>query len=238
MFVIPLRPILLAIYLFACATAQASGWYAVIDPADADEPVAHIASPGDSSDITVTDVTGPVVITGQATDSHFAEYELHISPAGQNQWQRLALGSAPVAAGGQLGQLHPQALANGLYDAALIVRDTAGKEASARISVAISGQQKAAPLRLAFEDLSFDIEGLPLQVVRTYDSLRRHEALDFGYGWSVQYQDVAIQTNGIVGRSWSAEQSGAGFGRKICIRPAGSRVVAVRLPGGQLKPAL
>ena len=57
-------------------------------------------------------------------------------------------GQRPVAVGGELGRLHPQALANGLYDIALIVRDTAGKEASARISVAISGQQKAAPLRL------------------------------------------------------------------------------------------
>ena len=217
------------------ATVTAQDWYAVTDPLDADEPVARISSPGDSADIVVADVTEPAAILGQATDSHFAEYELLISAAGQNQWNRLKRGNAPVAAGGELGRLHPQALANGLYDIALIVRDTAGKEASARISVAISGQQKAAPLRLAFEDLSFDIEGLPLQVVRTYDSLRRHEALDFGYGWSVQYQDVAIQTNGIVGRSWSAEQSGAGFGRKICIRPAGSRVVAVRLPGGRLE---
>ena len=217
------------------ATVTAQDWYAVTDPLDADEPVARISSPGDSADIVVADVTEPAAILGQATDSHFAEYELLISAAGQNQWSRLKRGNAPVAAGGELGRLHPQALANGLYDIALIVRDTAGKEASARISVAISGQQKAAPLRLAFEDLSFDIEGLPLQVVRTYDSLRRHEALDFGYGWSVQYQDVAIQTNGIVGRSWSAEQSGAGFNRKICIRPAGSRVVAVRLPGGQLE---
>ena len=217
------------------ATVTAQDWYAVTDPLDADEPVARISSPGDSADIVVADVTEPAAILGQATDSHFAEYELLISAAGQNQWSRLKRGNAPVAAGGELGRLHPQALANGLYDIALIVRDTAGKEASARISVAISGQQKAAPLRLAFEDLSFDIEGLPLQVVRTYDSLRRHEALDFGYGWSVQYQDVSVQTNGEVGRSWSAEQTGAGFNRKICVRPAGSRVVAVRLPGGQLE---
>ena len=142
-----LRPILLAACLFICVTVTAQDWYAVTDPLDADEPVARISSPGDSADIVVADVTEPAAILGQATDSHFAEYELLISAAGQNQWSRLKRGNAPVAAGGELGRLHPQALANGLYDIALIVRDTAGKdkEASAPASALPSAASKRPP---------------------------------------------------------------------------------------------
>ncbi|QTD45271.1 putative Ig domain-containing protein [Ottowia testudinis] len=217
------------------ATVTVDDWFAVIDPSDNDDPIAHIATPGDSSNIVVVDVTEPVDITGTATDSRFGDYQLLISPAGQEQWTRLAQGTSPVAAGGVLGRLNPQTIANGLYDIGLIVRDLAGKQASARITVAITGQQKTAPLRLTFEDMAFNVEGLPLAVTRTYDSLRRFEPLDFGHGWSVQYQDVNIQTNGVVGRQWTAVQTGGGFNRKICIRPSGSRVVAVRLPGGALE---
>ena len=72
MFVIHLRPILLAACLFICATVTAQDWYAVTDPLDADEPVARISSPGDSADIVVADVTEPVAILGQATDSHYS----------------------------------------------------------------------------------------------------------------------------------------------------------------------
>ena len=114
-------------------------------------------------------------------------------------------------------------------------RDLAGKQTSARITVAIAGQQKAAPVRLSFEDLNLDVEGLPLVVTRTYDSLRRHENLDFGYGWSIQYQDISVQTNGVIGRHWSADQSGRGMQRRICVRPSGQRVVGIRLPGGKLE---
>ena len=163
-----------------------------------DDPIAHIATPGNSDEIEVADVTAPIAITGTASDRNFAEYELLISPAGKDQWTRLALGNKPVT-DGTLGNFNPQAIANGLYDIGLVVRDLAGKEAKARITIAIVAQQKAAPLRLTFEDMAFELEGLPLGVTRSYDSLRRFEHLDFGWGWSVQWQDAQVQTNGIVG---------------------------------------
>ena len=71
----------------------------------------------------------------------------HQRSPGQNQWSRLKRGNASVAAGGELGRLHPQVLANGLYDIALIVRDTAGKdkEASAPASALPSAASKRPP---------------------------------------------------------------------------------------------
>ena len=139
------RPLLLAACLLAPlddAAAFAVGAFTGF--ADNDDPIAHIATPGNSDEIEVADVTAPIAITGTASDRNFAEYELLISPAGKEQWTRLALGTSSVT-DGVLDNLNPQAIANGLYDIGLIVRDLAGKEASARITIAITAQQKAAP---------------------------------------------------------------------------------------------
>ena len=67
-----LRFLLFSACLLISATVTAQDWYAVTDPLDADEPVARISSPGDSADIVVADVTEPVAILGQATDSHYS----------------------------------------------------------------------------------------------------------------------------------------------------------------------
>ena len=209
-------------------------WFGVKDPSDVLAPLAAITAPGSSDDITVTDVFEPTAIIGTASDANLGEYLLMISPAGQNQWSKLGGGTASVTAA-KLGDLNPQTLANGLYDLSLIVRDISGHETSAKVTVAISGEQKAAPLQLTFTDMAFEIEGLPLTVRRSYDSLKRAQRMDFGYGWSVDYQDVWLQTNGVPGRSWVMQETGSGFSRKICVRPQGSRVASVRLPDGKLE---
>ncbi|MDR0274777.1 MAG: putative Ig domain-containing protein, partial [Burkholderiaceae bacterium] len=216
------------------ATVTVDEWFAVKDPSDTTAPLAIITAPGDSSDITVTDVWAPTAIMGTASDANLAEYVLLLSPSGKNQWSALGGGTASVAAG-KLGDLNPQTLANGLYDIGLIARDISGNESSAKVTVAITGEQKTAPLQLTFTDLSFDVEGLPLTVRRTYDSLKRAQRMDFGYGWTVDYQDVWLQTNGVLGRSWVMVNVGSGFNRQLCVRPQGARVASVRLPGGQLE---
>lgn len=209
-------------------------WFGVKDPSDVLAPLAAITAPGSSDDITVTDVFEPTAIMGTASDANLAEYLLMISPAGQNQWSKIGGGSASVTAA-KLGDLNPQTLANGLYDLGLVVRDISGNETSAKVTVAISGEQKTAPLQLTFTDMAFEIEGLPLTVRRSYDSLKRAQRMDFGYGWSVDYQDVWLQTNGVLGRSWVMQETGSGFNRKICVRPQGSRVASVRMPDGRLE---
>ena len=66
--------VLSALYLLACLASLLAnvGWCAAPDPLDADDPVARISSSGDSADIVVADVTEPVAILGQATDSHYS----------------------------------------------------------------------------------------------------------------------------------------------------------------------
>ncbi len=216
------------------ASVTVDDWFSVKDPADTQAPQALISAPGSSDDITVSSVSAPADIVGTASDASLAEYVLLLSPAGKDQWSRLGGGTTSVT-NGKLGELNPQTLANGLYDIGLIVRDTSGHETSARITVAIEGEQKTAPLQLTFTDLSLDVEGLPLTVRRSYDSLKRTQRLDFGHGWTVDYQDIWLQTNGVPGRAWELKQTGSGLGQKMCAMPQGTRMASVRLPGGQLE---
>ena len=216
------------------ATVTTEDWFSLIDPNDTTAPVALITAPGTSTDITVTDVFALSNIVGTASDANLAEYLVMISPAGKNQWSKLNVGTTSVT-NSKLGDINPQTIANGLYDIALIVRDISGNESSAKISIAVTGEQKTAPLQLTFTDMSFEVEGLPLTVRRTYDSLKRMQRMDFGYGWTVDYQDVWLQTNGVLGRSWQINQVGSGFNRKLCVVPLGSRVASIRLPDGKLE---
>ena len=71
-----------------------------------------------------------------------------------------------------------------------------------------------------------------MRVVRGYDSLQRCLALDFGWGWSVDYQSTSIRKNKVLGLGWEVASSGF-FG--LCLRPVGTRKVAVTLPDGKLE---
>lgn len=213
-------------------TKEAS--FIVKDVADTIPPVVEISAPASSNNIGVAEVTTITDIVGTASDANIAEYQLFISPASENNWTSIAKGTSSVV-NAKLGNINPQIMANGLYDLLLVATDNGGNKSSAEISVIISGEQKVGQFSLSFLDLDIDIGNLPLRLTRTYDTRRQHEKLDFGHGWSVDYQDVKIQTNGVPGRDWDLEQTGSGLNQKFCPRPVGSRIATIRLPDGKME---
>lgn len=84
-----------------------------------------------------------------------------------------------------MGRFDPTQLPNGLYDVGLIVVDVNGQTTGVSVPVEVLGNLKLGMFRISFEDLNVDAAGIPVRVTRTYDSLRRNEDLDFGWGWSV-----------------------------------------------------
>lgn len=213
-------------------TKEAS--FIVKDVADTIPPVVEISAPASSNNIGVAEVTTITDIVGTASDANIAEYQLFISPASENNWTSIAKGTSSVV-NAKLGNINPQIMANGLYDLLLVATDNGGNKSSAEISVIISGEQKVGQFSLSFLDLDIDIGNLPLRLTRTYDTRRQHEKLDFGHGWSVDYQDVKIQTNGVPGQDWDLEQTGSGLNQKFCPRPVGSRIATIRLPDGKME---
>ena len=207
-------------------TLSRESQYAVIDPADTTAPQALISSP--EADAEVTDV---VTIGGTASDANFAYYRLLYRPSGapDNAWLEFERAIAPVT-DGVLGSFDPTVLDNGLYQIALQVVDVNGQSTVATLSVEVTRDLKIGPFSVSFEDLSIEASGIPIRVTRSYSTLRRNDALDFGFGWSVGYQDVQLRKNMVLGLAWNVESEGL----NLCLRPAGKRKVSITLPGGEV----
>ncbi|MCX4030004.1 putative Ig domain-containing protein [Endozoicomonas sp. SM1973] len=206
-----------------------TGQFSVRDPNDATKPTVEIKTPATDSEI-----LAPVEIVGTATDDNFVDYRLLISPAGKNQFTEITKSTTPVV-DGVLGQFDPTQLVNGLYNIALIARDVSGNEQSQQVTYRVNGDMKVGNFSFTVEDLTIPVAGIPIRVTRTYDSRRRHEKLDFGYGWSVGYQDVKIEETRVPGKYWSLNSYKYGpFNvlTRYCVEPNGAPQVIVTLPDG------
>jgi hypothetical protein len=203
--------------------------YSVRAPGDSTAPTAILTAPDQDAEI-----TRAVNFTGTAADANFAYYRLLIRPAGDpnDAWQELSRSYQPVN-GGTLGSLDPSQLPNGLYDTALQVFDSNGLASIIGVPVEVRGDLKLGPFQIAFEDLSADAAGIPVRVVRRYDSLKRNQNQDFGFGWSVDYQNAAVRKNMTLGLGWQITNIFTQF--KLCLSPAGNRKVAVTLPDGKVE---
>ena len=57
-------------------------------------------------------------------------------------------------------------------------------------------------LSFTITDFNLQVGGLPVQVNRTYSTLQRRDKLDFGYAWSIDYQNVKLQENTHPASDW------------------------------------
>ena len=118
-------------------------------------------------------------------------------------------GTAPIV-NGVLGRLDPTLLENGLYRALLIVEDVNGHVSIAERVYQVDGA-KVGHTRLSFVDLEVPVAGIPITVVRTYDS-RVRESRDFGFGWSLQVRQGYYQSNRDPGSGWRIAPASGPFG--------------------------
>jgi hypothetical protein len=176
---------------------------------------------------------GPFDLVGRAEDDHFAYYQLLVRPAGagDDAWRELRRSYTPVS-DGVLGRVGTTTLANGLYRFALRVVDVNGQATLAGVTVTVLGDFKLGLFQVAFEDLAIDAAGLPVRVVRSYDSLQRQTSGDFGWGWSVDYQSTSLRKNMTFGLAWEITNIFTQF--KLCLRRAGQRKIVVTPPDGRI----
>ena len=80
----------------------------------------------------------------------------------------LATGTQPVS-GGVLGVFDPTLLPNGYYTVRLTV-EAGGAQGTKEITVSVEGELEVGSFSMSFIDMDMPIHGLPLSVVRTYDS--------------------------------------------------------------------
>ncbi len=191
-------------------------------------PVAQITSPADGAS-----VAAAVPIVGTASDANFLKYVVEIAPFESGTFSTLVVGTAPVT-DGTLATLDPTTLVNDLYVLRLTVIDRADNRTQTEITVQLSRDKKVGNFTLAFQDLNVPMAGIPISVVRSYDSRDKTKG-DFGIGWRLDVQSLRLRVTGIAGQGWQQTQSGGVLSRTYTISPMRLHKVAITLPDGKVE---
>jgi RHS repeat-associated protein len=195
------------LYTFVATATDAAGnvgtaarTLRVFDPADTTPPVISLASPAPGAIVTyLTDISGSV------TDDNLEFYRLQVAPAGTDEWTTFFEGSTAVTAG-LLGVLDPTLLQRDIYDLRVLAQDVNGQQSLLTLPISVEGQAVLGNFTLQFTDLSIPLAGIPIEIVRTYDTLDAARSGDFGYGWRLGFQEPRIRESVRVS---PAEQAGA-----------------------------
>jgi RHS repeat-associated protein len=161
----------------------------VIDPTDADAPVAIITSPSDEAVI-----TSPTPVIGTVSDANLVQYTLSLALLGSSDFVEFARGATSVI-NGVLGTLDPTLLNNDTYVLRLEALDAGGHVATLEHIVHIKGQLKLGNFNLSFTDLTVPVFGIPITVARTYDTLTASQSRDFGFGWRLEFRNMNLRTS-------------------------------------------
>ena len=89
--------------------------------------------------------------------------------------------------------------------------------------VIVDNPIKLGNVKFSQEDLNVTIGGVPIQMIRSYDSFKRNDKGDFGYGWTYNLANMDIKLN--ESRDLNGDRSGGEFDRDVTLTlPDGKRV--------------
>lgn len=107
-------------------------------------------------------------------------------------WRTIGTGTTEVF-DGKLATLDPTVLTNNTYVVAIVSTDTNGQQTIKTFDVVVQGQAKLGQFRQEFTDLTIPLNGVPINITRTYDTQDIGKEGDFGYGWSLGMMSANIQ---------------------------------------------
>jgi RHS repeat-associated protein len=152
-------------------------------------PEANITSVGNGAS-----VRGFVDVVGTALSPDFERYTLSYRRVDQTDYKLIRESTIQVSAA-SLGKWDTTLLENDNYVLKLEVHDTFGSFAAVEVEVSVTGNLKLGNFRLSFEDMTIPVAGIPITIVRTYDTLRADRDGDFGYGWRMEYRNTDLRTS-------------------------------------------
>ncbi|MET0752082.1 MAG: PKD domain-containing protein [Pyrinomonadaceae bacterium] len=191
-------------------------------------PTVEILTPDDGISI-----TEPTQISGNVSSGNWKlEYSLTDTDDLNNRvWTTAASGTG--AASGNLGSLDTTLMLNGLYDVRLISADQYGQTASDIITVSVENNLKVGHFSVSFEDMNVPVAGIPIQIIRTYDSRDKRKG-DFGIGWTLGIKNVRVEKNNVLGLKWYQTRSNT-FIPNYCVEATRPHIVTVTLPDGKVE---
>lgn len=190
-------------------TGSSSVAIAVTDASDTTGPVAELTVLDDAEFTYLHDVTGT------ASDANLLHYTLSLRPTADSDFSEFYRGYNSVTTG-VLGDLDVTLMENGYYELRLEVTDVNGLTATDSRRVRINGAAKVGLVQLSFVDMAIEMAGIPLTVIRTYDSRIKREG-DFGYGWNLDIRAGRVSHSRPIGEGF-AVYSGTDFLEQPCLR--------------------
>ena len=157
---------------------------------------AEIAMPTNESVISC-----PTDIIGKASGTEFERYRLDYQSAAGGDYTVIREGDKPVNAQ-VLGEFDPTMLRNGLYNIRLTVWGKNGEAVQSEVLVSVEGQMKLGNFSINFQDMDINAAGLPVTIIRGYDSRDRNVSGDFGYGWNISTCSATITKSCNLSEGW------------------------------------
>src|SRR5207302_763265 len=90
-------------------------------------------------------------------------------------------------------------LEDGYYELRLSAGDVNSRQSSTTVPFRVGGQVKPGVVALSLVDSVVPMAGIPLSVVRSYDSRVKASRGDFGFGWRLSLKQGSIAHNRPVG---------------------------------------
>lgn len=191
--------------------------------------VVSISSPLDGS--TITNRTNFIGSVSEGSVWRL-EYSLNTDAGSSAQvWTTIASGSTAVT-NGLLGTFDPTLLVNGIYTVRLRATNAGGQISENTVSAVVGGDLKVGNFTVSFTDLSVPMAGLPIEVIRTYDSRDTRKG-DFGAGWNLGLRNVRVEKSVLLGDHWEQNVT-QGFLPTFCMQPTKAPLVTVTFPDGRL----
>jgi RHS repeat-associated protein len=181
-------------------------------------------------------VTQPVSVTANVSNGN-SNWKLEYSLSSGNDgttpnWVQFASGSGQEI-GAVLGTFDPTALLNGTYTIRLSATDANGQSATSSVAVSVEKNIKVGDLQLAFNDLTVPLPGLPIQIIRSYDSRDKRQG-DFGFSWTLSLVNLRLEKNRNLGRDWTEDVTVSNGFPTYCLTPNNDRFVTVTFPDGKV----
>ncbi len=154
-----------------------------------------------------TEVTAPIAVMGTAAGQYLTTYTVQLrykTASNDAPWKTVAAGTVSVT-NGILGQMDPSLLPNGLYEIRLTATDQINEYSIQPPYdwISITGGMKIGANTRTQVDLSIPTGGMPLSIVRRYDSTDSRMG-DFGLGTTLANQAYVVQSSRTLGEDWFA----------------------------------
>jgi len=147
-------------------------------------------------------ITNRVHIIGSMSSGLMDHWTLEYKLAGDTGWSTLNSSVSPVD-NAILALFDPTMMLNGIYELKLSIHETNGAITSIKSpAFVVEGNLKIGNFTLSFTDLSVPVAGVPLEVVRSYDSRLKTKG-DFGIGWTLDLKNMRVEESCVQGESWN-----------------------------------